>query len=564
MIIIKYLAFLYCQYKNNKENFYLHYIKLLITFLGKKNSELIFFQLKYYFNLIILSKDVNKKENCLLKWNYFNDYEPILALRNKEFSQKLNFLKKIREYLKNGMIIEILQDVKNFSKYFDYKNIIYFVLLFVFKSLESLFKDDLFNYYYSGKDTSDILNLLLKIENSNAGIEELKENYLKKRKIPLKCNKLNRKEIFTKENLLYLIYLIYQFLIVDNQTLNLTNIFYGLSNIDFNLNILFLLLNLKSKTLNNRVIDHKERLVSSVQIENLSNKNYFLKKLNNIIKNIINEILTIKDLYLNNNAFYLKILRFNFKINHFREIYCEKIMNNLNKIITSKLAKLISLLFKEKNGKNTYQILSHFIRINEFKSLFNAEQIVNIIYKFKEKDNENEEKEEIKNLNDIMIYMRCFFTFFTFLVEKIGKSKSLIFNTLFNLSDKKPQNKKYLIVCNLMEEFIFLFYIFMSLMNCLLIHLVESKKIVNKNLNLNLGIEYLINLMKISFFYSATNKDSDFIEMDLILRAMNSFIQNNYFEVRLLHGFYLYCSLEQYLENRKSLIETINDAIKKV
>ncbi len=212
MIIIKYLAFLYCQYKNNKENFYLHYIKLLITFLGKKNSELIFFQLKYYFNLIILSKDVNKKENCLLKWNYFNDYEPILALRNKEFSQKLNFLKKIREYLKNGMIIEILQDVKNFSKYFDYKNIIYFVLLFVFKSLESLFKDDLFNYYYSGKDTSDILNLLLKIENSNAGIEELKENYLKKREIPLKCNKLNRKEIFTKENLLYLIYLIYQFL----------------------------------------------------------------------------------------------------------------------------------------------------------------------------------------------------------------------------------------------------------------------------------------------------------------------------------------------------------------
>jgi hypothetical protein len=115
-----------------------------------------------------------------------------------------------------------------------------------------------------------------------------------------------------------------------------------------------------------------------------------------------------------------------------------------------------------------------------------------------------------------------------------------------------------------MEEFIFLFYIFMSLMNCLLIHLVESKKIVNKNLNLNLGIEYLINLMKISFFYSTTNKDSDFIEMDLILRAMNSFIQNNYFEVRLLHGFYLYCSLEQYLENRKSLIETINDAIKKV
>ncbi len=237
-------------------------------------------------------------------------------------------------------------------------------------------------------------------------------------------------------------------------------------------------------------------------------------------------------------------------------------MYNLNKIISSKLTKQIYLLLKEKKGKNTYHTLSHFIRINEFKSLFNAEQTVNIIFNFKEKDNENEE--EIKNLNDIMLYSRCFFTFFTFLVEKIGKSKTLIFNSLFNVSDMKPQNKKYINVCNLMEEFIFLFYIFISMMNCLLIQLVESKKIVNKNLDLNLGIEYLINLTKICFFYSMTNKDSDFIEIDIILRTMKSFIQNNCFEVRLLHGFYIYCSLEQYLENRKSLIETINEFIKKV
>ena len=124
---------------------------------------------------------------------------------------------------------------------------------------------------------------------------------------------------------------------------------------------------------------------------------------------------------------------------------------------------------------------------------------------------------------------------------------------------------KYTNLCFLIEEFIFVFYIFTSLINCIIISNLSSKNIIiKKNQNINLGIEYLLNLVKLGFFMYYLNNEEDFLELEIIINTMLSFLEKNLLDERLLLGFYIYCILDESLLHRKIIINSIRDILKKV
>ena len=567
-LIILYLIYLFMSFNSSKDQKYLHYFRIILVIFSKEIIYDLINQLKIYF--IYLADKTEKQSSIemkLLKLQYIYKNEPqMISNKNKEFSRKMNFLEKARNYLKNGMIYELLEEMRIYQKFKDYDNILFFTYIFYIDTIESHLCTNNFHYYFYRKDTSNILYQLIKIEeNEKYSISKLKNNFETKKKNNLISIRFDRSDIYSNENFVYYIYIIYKALLIENNYNFPNKLLINKSRIDYIIHILFLLLQLTLKTRNIKDDYDEQKLVFSIQLEKISKKKFYVKKLNNLVKNLVLEIIYHKDFY-NNPVQIIKILRFNFKILKFRDIFCEKVIQNLNKLVSAKLSKLIRILFKNKDYKYN-DLLDNFINPCQFTNLFNVNQLVHFIFNFKLKD-QNNSKEEILIMTDIMNYIKCSFTFTTFVLSKLGKSRKLILEEIFFgiIHEHTKKNMfKYTNLCFLIEEFIFVFYIFTSLINCIIISNLSSKNIIiKKNQNINLGIEYLLNLVKLGFFMYYLNNEEDFLELEIIINTMLSFLEKNLLDERLLLGFYIYCILDESLLHRKIIINSIRDILKKV
>jgi hypothetical protein len=540
--IILFVIFLLLTNFHRKSNEIQHYINSTL-YICKTSSLAISETIKHYF------KNIFQRDKEGVK---------IVNQTNKDFLSKLNFLNKLRQFLKKGMILQVFEDIKPLTKFQDYNNLVFYVLLFVFDFFSMKKKC----VCYFKKDTKSILNRLLKIEITPEEIRILKGKSQIYKTNTSKNQIAIPKEFFNLANIELIVGLVFQLLF--NSELNQISLSFLEENKSANSFCLLMLVHqilLKAKIPS----EHQHRLINSCQIESILKSNGFVDKLNSHIKKIVINTLKEKDIY-KDALFFIKMIRFNFTIERFRDIVSEKILENFHKILSIKLIQFLKNIFLKQKGSSHYNILEEFIKIKEFKCLFNCEQIINILFKFRPIEKKVTD-ENILLFNDVLLIFKAYFTFATFLLNKLKKSKQIICNEVFN-REVVPTNKnsigKYKELIVLIKKMNFLFYIFHSVMNCLLIHITSSKSVQVGKFNGDLEVEYLIHFIKLGFYLHVNNKDSDFFEFDLILNSVLSLFNREKYDERLLLAFYIYCPNNEQIDSRKVSLESILGSVRKV